>query len=129
MGNAVCGHNNVMAAGVQVLNRTYDPDCSLVFMADSCTCIGMHMTAQQRGHHKATLPSVTTRHFCHLWMSHGGKIRVVADLALFALFIDGLQMHLPTADIGTPRLMELMMPLLLYADGLILMSERTLGPA
>ena len=47
---------------------------------------------------------------------------------LFALYVDGLQKHfLGTADIDVPTLMGVMLPLLLYADDLILMSESASG--
>jgi len=43
---------------------------------------------------------------------------------LFGLCVDGLEKHLlETADIGAPTLMGVMVPLLLYAHDLILMSE------
>ena len=43
---------------------------------------------------------------------------------LFGLYVGGLEQHLhDTADTAAPTLMGIMVPLLLYADGLILMSE------
>jgi len=47
---------------------------------------------------------------------------------LFGLYVDGLEKHLlDTADIDAPTLMGVMVPLLLYADDLILMSESAAG--
>ena len=47
---------------------------------------------------------------------------------MFGLYVDGLEKHLlETADIDTPTLMGVMVPLLLYADDLILMSESASG--
>ena len=47
---------------------------------------------------------------------------------LFGLYVDGLEKHLlETADIDAPTLMGVMVPLLLYADDLILMSESASG--
>ncbi len=47
---------------------------------------------------------------------------------MFALYVDGLEKHLlETADIDAPKLMGVMVPLLLYADDLILMSESASG--
>jgi len=47
---------------------------------------------------------------------------------LFGLYVDGLEKHLlETADIDAPTLMGFMVPLLLYADDLILMSESASG--
>ena len=47
---------------------------------------------------------------------------------LFELYVDGLEKHLlETADIDAPTLMGVMVPLLLYADDLILMSESAAG--
>ena len=47
---------------------------------------------------------------------------------LFGLYVDGLEKHLPeTADIDAPTLMGVMVPLLLYADDLILMSDSASG--
>ena len=46
------------------------------------------------------------------------------NLNLFGLCVDGLETSLlETADIDAPTLMGVIMPLLLYADDLILMSE------
>ena len=47
---------------------------------------------------------------------------------LFGLYVDGMEKHLlETADIDAPTLMGLMVPLLLCADDLILMSESASG--
>ena len=47
---------------------------------------------------------------------------------LFGLYVDGLEKHLlENADIDAPTLMGLMVPLLLYADDLILISESAPG--
>ena len=47
---------------------------------------------------------------------------------LFGLYVDGLEKHLlDTADIDAPTLMGVVVPLLLYADDLILMSETAAG--
>ena len=47
---------------------------------------------------------------------------------LFGLYVDGLEKHLlDTADIDAPTLMGVMLPLLLYADDLILMSQSAAG--
>jgi len=47
---------------------------------------------------------------------------------LFGLYVDGLEKHLlETADIDAATLMGVMVPLLLYADDLILMSESASG--
>ena len=47
---------------------------------------------------------------------------------LFGLYVDGLEKHLlETADIDAPTLMGVMVPLLLYADDLNLMSESASG--
>ena len=47
---------------------------------------------------------------------------------LFGLYVDGLEKHLLNMpDIGAPTLMGVMVPLLLYADDLILMSESAAG--
>ena len=47
---------------------------------------------------------------------------------LFGLYVDGLEKHLlGTADIDAPTLMGVMVPLLLYADDLTLMSESVSG--
>ena len=47
---------------------------------------------------------------------------------LFGLYVDGLEKHLlATADIDALTLMGVMVPLLLYADDLILMSESASG--
>ena len=47
---------------------------------------------------------------------------------LFGLYVDGLEKHLlETAGIDAPTLMGVMVPLLLYADDLILMSESAEG--
>ena len=47
---------------------------------------------------------------------------------LFGLYVDGLEKHLlDTADIDAPTLMGVMVPLLLYADDLMLMSESMAG--
>ena len=47
---------------------------------------------------------------------------------LFGLYVDGLEKHLlETADIDAPTLMGVMVPLLLYADDLILMSMSASG--
>ncbi len=47
---------------------------------------------------------------------------------LFGLYVDGLDKHLlETADIDASTLMGVMVPLLLYADDLILMSESASG--
>ena len=47
---------------------------------------------------------------------------------LFGLYVDGLEKRLlETADIDAPTLMGVMVPLLLYADDLILMSESAAG--
>ena len=47
---------------------------------------------------------------------------------LFGLYVDGLEQHLlETADIDAPTLMVVMVPLLLYANDLILMSESRAG--
>jgi len=47
---------------------------------------------------------------------------------LFGLYVDGLEKHLlETADIDAPTLMGVMVPLLLYADDLILMSKSASG--
>ena len=47
---------------------------------------------------------------------------------LFGLYVDRLEKHLlETADIDAPTLMGVMVPLLLYADDLILMSESASG--
>ena len=47
---------------------------------------------------------------------------------LFGLYVDGLEQHLlGTADIDAPKLMVVMVPLLLYADDLILMCESPAG--
>ena len=50
------------------------------------------------------------------------------NLNLFGLCVDGLETSLlETADIDAPTLMGVIMPLLLYADDLILMSESASG--
>ena len=47
---------------------------------------------------------------------------------LFGLYVDGLEKHLlDMNDIDAPTLMGVMVPLLLYADDLILMSESAAG--
>ena len=47
---------------------------------------------------------------------------------LFGLYVDGLEQHLlETADIDAPTLMVVMVPLLLYANDLILMCESPAG--
>ena len=47
---------------------------------------------------------------------------------LFGLYVDGLEKHLLNmTDIDAPSLMGVMVPLLLYADDLILMSESAAG--
>ncbi len=47
---------------------------------------------------------------------------------LFGLYVDGLEKHvLESADIDAPTHMGVMVPLLLYADDLILMSETASG--
>ena len=47
---------------------------------------------------------------------------------LFGLYVDGLEKHLLNmTDIDAPTLMGVMVPLLLYADDLILMSESAAG--
>ena len=47
---------------------------------------------------------------------------------LLGLYVDGLEKHLlGTADIDAPTLMGVMVPLLLYADDLILMSASASG--
>ena len=47
---------------------------------------------------------------------------------LFGLYVDGLEKHLlGTADIDAPTLGEVLVPLLLYADDLILMSTSAAG--
>ena len=47
---------------------------------------------------------------------------------LFGLYVDGTEKHLlETSDIDAQTLMEVMVPLLLYADDLILMSESASG--
>ena len=47
---------------------------------------------------------------------------------LFNLYVDGLEKHLlETADINAPTLMGVMVPLLLYADDVILMSQSASG--
>ena len=49
---------------------------------------------------------------------------------LFGLYVDGLEKHLLNMpDIDAPTLMGVMVPLLLYADDLILMSESGSRPA
>ena len=49
-------------------------------------------------------------------------------IQLFTLYVDGLEKHLlETADIDAPTLMGIMVPLLLYADNLFLMSESASG--
>ena len=45
---------------------------------------------------------------------------------LFGLYVDGMDM-LETADIDAPTLMGVIVPLLLYADDLVLMSESASG--
>ena len=48
--------------------------------------------------------------------------------ALFGLYIDGLEKHLlQTADIDAPTLRGVLVPLLLYADDLVLMSTSAAG--
>ena len=50
------------------------------------------------------------------------------SLTLFGLFVDGLEKHLlQTADIDASTLRGVLMPLLLYADDLILMSTSAAG--
>ena len=47
---------------------------------------------------------------------------------LFGLYVDGLEKHLlATAGIDAPELMRSLVPLLLYADDLILMSTSQEG--
>ena len=47
---------------------------------------------------------------------------------LFNLYVDGREKHLlETADINAPTLMGVMVPLLLYADDVILMSQSASG--
>ena len=53
---------------------------------------------------------------------------VVSQPTLFGLYVDGLEKHLlETAEVDAPTLMGVMVPLLLYADDLILMSESASG--
>ena len=63
-------------------------------------------------------------------MPHGGEAResINLDSTLFELYVEGLEKHLlETAGIDAPTLMGVMVPLLLYADDLILMSESAEG--
>ena len=62
-------------------------------------------------------------------MPHGGEARVSKlSPVLFGLYVDGLEKHLLNMpDIDAPTLMGVMVPLLLYADDLILMSESAAG--
>lgn len=58
----------------------------------------------------------------------GGEARVPAKSNLFGLYVDGLEKHLlDMTDIDAPTLMGVMVPLLLYADDFILMSESAAG--
>ncbi len=58
----------------------------------------------------------------------GVKQRCPLSPTLFEFYVDGLEKHLlETADIVAPTLMGVMVPLLLYADDLILMSESAEG--
>ena len=57
-------------------------------------------------------------------MPHGVEARVSAKSTLCGLYVDGLEKHLlDTADTDAPTLMGVLVPLLLYADDAILMSE------
>lgn len=58
-------------------------------------------------------------------MPHGGK---PLSPVLFELYIDGLEKHLlDMTDTDAPTLMGVVVPLLLYTDDLIVMSESTVG--
>ena len=46
---------------------------------------------------------------------------------LFGLYVDGLEKHLETADIDAPTVRGVLVPLLLYADDLILVSTTAAG--
>ena len=60
----------------------------------------------------------------------GVKQGCLPSPTLFGLYVDGLEKHLlETADIDAPALMGVMVPLLLYADDLILMSKSASGAA
>ena len=61
-------------------------------------------------------------------MPHGVKQGCSLSPTLFGLYVDGLEKHLlETAGIDTPQLIDTLVPLLLYADGLILMSTSKEG--
>ena len=58
----------------------------------------------------------------------GVKQGCLLSPTLFGLYVDGLEKHLlETADIDAPTLMGVMVPLLLYADDLILIPESASG--
>ena len=62
--------------------------------------------------------TVIARHICHLQMPHGVKQACPLIPTLFGLYVDGLELLI---------LVGVMVPLLLYADDLILMSEMAAG--
>ena len=79
----------------------------------------MHTTAQQCGHRPDHL---------HLQMPDGVKQGCPMSPTLFGLYVDGLEKHLlETADIDARTLRGVLVPLLLYADDLILLSTSAAG--
>ena len=61
-------------------------------------------------------------------MPYGVKQGCLLSPTLFDLYVAGLEKYLlEIADIHAPKLMGVMVPLLLYADDLILMSESASG--
>ena len=78
-----------------------------------------HWIAQQCGHRKAYLPFSD---------ADGVKQGCPLSPTLFGLYVDGLEKHLLSMnDIDAPTLMAVIVPLLLYVDDLILMSESAAG--
>ena len=74
----------------------------------------MHMTAQQYAHQ---------RDLCDFRCLLGFKQGFPLSPTLFGLFVDGLERHLlDTSGIDAPTLFGTLVPLLLYADHLILMA-------